>query len=185
MVGSSAPGDRGDDCTVSESACVRSGYGCLDSSFVRSCSAPVLSCGQDNGVNLYEDEAMRTLVVLAALATATGLAAPAHADPSPDASFLAALDKADITYHSGPEAVAAAKQVCDWINQGQRRSDVIVTVSAGNPGLTMSSAEEFTTFAERAYCPDHPQPAAQQPAPAPLPPSFYQIQFPIPTPGAG
>ena len=132
-------------------------------------------------MNLYEDEAMRTLVAFATLAVATGLAAPAHADPRPDASFLAALDKAGITYHSGPEAVAAAKQVCDWINQGQRRSDVIVTVSAGNPELTMSYAEQFTTLAERAYCPDHPQPAAQQPTPAPLPPSFYQIQFPLPT----
>jgi hypothetical protein len=129
---------------------------------------------------VYEDEAMRTLLVLAALAAATGLAAPVHADPSPDASFLAALDKAGMTYHSGPEAVAAAKQVCDWINQGQRRSDVIVSVSASNPGLAMSSAEEFTTLAERAYCPDHPAgPAVQQPPP--LPPSFYQIQFPLPT----
>lgn len=127
---------------------------------------------------------MRTLVVLATLAAATGLAAPAHADPSPDASFLAALDKAGITYHSGPEVVAAAKQVCDWMNQGQRRSDVIVTVSAGNPGLTMSNAEEFTTLAERAYCPQHPgEPAAQQPPP--LPPSWYQIQFPLPTFGIG
>jgi hypothetical protein len=129
---------------------------------------------------VYEDEAMRTLLVLAALAAATGLAAPVHADPSPDASFLAALDKAGMTYHSGPEAVAAAKQVCDWINQGQRRSDVIVSVSASNPGLAMSSAEEFTTLAERAYCPDHPAGPAVQPPP-PLPPSFYQIQFPLPT----
>jgi hypothetical protein len=124
---------------------------------------------------------MRTVVALAILAAATGLAAPAHADPSPDASFLAGLDKAGITYHSGPEAIAAAKQVCDWINQGQRRSDVIVAVSAGNPGLEMSSAEEFTTVAERAYCPDHPREPAVQPPPPPLPPSFYQIQFPLPT----
>ena len=126
---------------------------------------------------------MRTVVVLATLAVATSLAPPAYADPSPDEGFLGGLDKAGITYHSGPEAVAAAKQVCDWINQGQRRSDVIVAVSTSNPGFAMSSAEEFTTLAERAYCPDHPrEPAAQPPA---LPPSFYQIQFPIITPGAG
>ena len=123
---------------------------------------------------------MRTFVVLATLVAATGLAAPAYADPSPDASFLSALDKAGITYHSGPEAVAAAQQVCNWINQGQRRSDVIVSVSASNPGFGMSSAEEFTTLAERAYCPDHPREPAAQPPP-PLPPSFYQIQFPLPT----
>ena len=34
---------------------------------------------------------MRTLVVLATLAVATGLAAPAYADPSPDGSFLGGL----------------------------------------------------------------------------------------------
>jgi Protein of unknown function (DUF732) len=151
---------------------------------VGSCSLPVFSCGWDNGVNLYENEAMRTLVVLATLAVATGLAAPAYADPSPDATFLTALDKDGITYHSGPEAVAAARQVCDWVNQGQRRSDVIVAVSTSNPGFAMSSAEEFTTLAERAYCSDHPREPAAQPPPA-LPPSFYQIQFPIPTPGIG
>ena len=129
---------------------------------------------------------MRTLAVLAAMAVATGLAAPAYADPGPDESFLGGLDKAGITYHSGPEAVAAAKQVCDWINQGQRRSDVIVAVSTSNPGFAMSGAEQFTTLAERAYCPDHPREPAAQPSPPPaLPPSFYQIQFPIITPGAG
>ncbi|MGA9679820.1 MAG: DUF732 domain-containing protein [Mycobacterium sp.] len=96
---------------------------------------------------------MRTLVVLAMMAAAPALAAPACADPNPDAGFLATLDKASITYQSGPEAVAAAKQVCDWINQGQVRSDVIKTVSAGNPGFTMSDAATFTTLSERAYCP--------------------------------
>jgi hypothetical protein len=178
-------GDRADDGKVSESACVAVGMGASTASFVGSGALPaVLSVGRDNGVDLYEDEAMRTLVVLATLAAATGLAAPAHADPSPDAGFLAALDKASITYHSGPEAVAAAKQVCDWINQGQRRSDVIETVSTVNPGFTMSNAAEFTTLAERAYCPQTPgEPAAQQPPPPP--PSWYQIQFPLPAPGAG
>ena len=126
---------------------------------------------------------MRTLVVLAMMAAAPALAAPAYADPNPDAGFLATLDKASITYQSGPEAVAAAKQVCDWINQGQARSDVIKTVSAGNPGFTMSDAATFTTLSERAYCPQPPaQPAAQQPAPPP--PSWTWIQFPITTPGA-
>jgi hypothetical protein len=156
---------------------------CTSTLILRIRCASGLSRGRDNGVSLYENEAMRTLVVLATLAAATGLAAPAHADPSPDAGFLAALDEASITYRSGPEAVAAAKKVCDWINQGQPRSDVIKTVSAGNPGFTMSGAAEFTTFAERAYCPQHSgEPAAQQPTP---PPSWTWIQFPLPTSGAG
>lgn len=131
-------------------------------------------------VGMVLRQAMRTFVVPAALAASTGLAAPAHADPSPDAGFLAALDKASISYHSGPEAIAAARQVYDWINQGQPRSDVIKSVSAGNPGFTMSGAAEFTTLTEDAYCPQHPgEPAAQQPPPPP--PSWYQIQFPLPT----
>jgi hypothetical protein len=73
---------------------------------------------------------MRTLLVLAAVAAATSLAAPAQADPGPDSDFLAALDEASISYQNGPDV-------------------------------------------------GHPQPAAQQPAP--LLPSWYQIQFPLPT----
>jgi hypothetical protein len=48
----------------------------------------------DDGIDLYENEAMRTLLVLAAVAAATSLAAPAQADPDPvpDSDFLAALD---------------------------------------------------------------------------------------------
>ncbi len=126
---------------------------------------------------------MRTLVVLAMMAAATALASPAYADPNPDAGFLTTLDKASITYHSGPEAVAAAHQVCDWINQGQARSEVIKTVAAGNPGFSMSDAAKFTTLSERAYCAQPPaQPAAQQPPSAP--PWWTWIQFPLPTPGA-
>lgn len=126
---------------------------------------------------------MRTLVVLAMMAAATVWAAPAYADPNPDAGFLATLDKASITYHSAPEAVAAAHQVCDWIAGGQARPDVIKTVAAGNPGFSMSDAATFTTLSERAYCPNPPpQPAAQQPQSPP--PSWTWIQFPIITPGA-
>jgi hypothetical protein len=132
---------------------------------------------------VYKNESMRSLVVLATLAAATALAAPANADPNPDPGFLAMLDNASITYRSGPEAVAAAHQVCDWINGGQARSDVIKTVASGNPGFSMSDAAQFTTLSERAYCPNPPpQPAAQQPQSPP--PSWTWIQFPIITPGA-
>jgi Protein of unknown function (DUF732) len=146
------------------------------------CCAAGSSAGRDSGVDLYEDGIMRKLVVLTTMAAAIALAAPAHADPGPDANFLGALDKASISYHSGPEAVAAAHQVCDWINGGQKRSDVIVTVQQGNPGFSMANANAFTTLAERVYCPQPATPAAQAQTPQPLPPSWYQIQFPIPTP---
>ena len=126
---------------------------------------------------------MRTLVVLALMAAAIALAAPGNADPNPDPGFLATLDKASITYHSAPEAVAAAHQVCDWINGGQARPDVIKTIASGNPGFSLSDAATFTTLSERAYCPDHPaQPAAQQPQEQW--PWWTWISFPWITPGA-
>ena len=126
---------------------------------------------------------MRSLVVPATLAAAIALAAPASADANPDPGFLATLDKASITYHSAPEAVAAAHQVCDWINGGQARPDVIKTVASSNPGFSMSDAATFTTLSERAYCPDHPaQPAAQQPPT--WDPGWLWINFPWITPGA-
>jgi Protein of unknown function (DUF732) len=61
------------------------------------------------------------LVMLASFATVIGVATPAQADsgsndPSRDASFLAALDKADITYHSGPDAVAVGKRACELMD---------------------------------------------------------------------
>ena len=67
------------------------------------CVRPEEQARQDNGVNLYEDEAMRMLVVFASFAAVIGVATPAQADrgsndSGPDASFLAAVDKAGITY---------------------------------------------------------------------------------------
>jgi Protein of unknown function (DUF732) len=130
---------------------------------------------------------MRTLVVIASLAAAVAAGAgPANADPvsggpNPDASFLAALSNAGISYNSGPEAVAAGKKVCEWLDEGQKRSDVIKTVESGNPGFGMSGAATFTTLAEHAYC---PQAANQPPPPPPTQQWSPPIWFPIPTPGA-
>jgi hypothetical protein len=146
------------------------------------------SSGCDIGLNLYEDGAMRTLVIVASLAAAIAAGtAPAYADPvsggpNPDAGFLAALSNAGISYNSGPEAVAAGKKVCEWMDEGQPRSEVIKTVSAGNPGFGMSGAAVFTTLAEHAYCPQ----AANKPPPPPPPTQQWQppIFFPLPTPGA-
>jgi hypothetical protein len=143
---------------------------------------------QDNGANLYENEAMRMLVVLASFAAVIGAATPAQADPGsndsgPDAGFLAALDKAGITYHSGADAVAVGKRACELMDQGHPESDVIKNMSASNPGFTMDGAAKFTTIAASAYCPQHlGEPTAQ----APPPPQQWWVapEFPIPTPGA-
>ena len=70
---------------------------------------------------------MRFLVMLAGFAAVLGIATPAQADPGnsgPDASFLAALNKAGITYQDPTVAVAAplvAGQRGAEMRPGERR----------------------------------------------------------------
>jgi hypothetical protein len=143
--------------------------------------------GWENGVDVYQDEVMRTLVVIASLAAAIAAgAAPAYADPgsggpNPDSGFLAALSNAGISYNSGPQAIAAGKKVCEWLDEGQKRSEVIKTVESGNPGFGMSGAATFATLAEHAYC---PQAANKPPPAAPTQTWSPPIEFPIPPPPA-
>jgi hypothetical protein len=145
---------------------------------------------QDNDARLYENEAMRMLVALASFAAVIGMAAPAQADPGssdsgPDASFLAALDKAGITYQSGTAAVAGGKRACELMDQGHPESDVIKSMSASNPGFTTDGAAKFTTIAVSAYCPQHlGEPITQAPPTLTLPPTGIWPEFPLPTLGA-
>ncbi|MDT5346435.1 MAG: hypothetical protein QOE52_5619 [Mycobacterium sp.] len=145
--------------------------------------------GRDKGANLYEDEAMRFLVMLAGFAAVLGVATPAQADPGnsgPDASFLAALNKAGITYQDPTVAVAVGKKACELMDRGNPEVDVIKSVSSSNSGFTVDGAAQFTMIAASAYCPQHMgQPITQAP-PTPLPPQQSPIiDFPIITPGAG
>ena len=89
---------------------------------------------------------MRPLVLLASFGALTGLAAPAHADPggaepNADASFLAELDRADISYGSPATAIAAGRRTCDLMSQGQQKDDVISSLTADNPGFTTHPAQ--------------------------------------------
>jgi Protein of unknown function (DUF732) len=119
--------------------------------------------------NLYENEVVRFLVMLAAFA-ALGVAAPAQADPGnsgPDASFLAALKEAGITYQDPTVAVAVGKKACELMDQGNPEAGVITSVSSSNPAFTADGAAQFTMIAASAYCPQHlGQPITQVP-PAP------------------
>jgi Protein of unknown function (DUF732) len=144
----------------------------------------------DNGANLYEDEAMRSLIMLAGFAAVLGMATPAQADPGtsgPDASFLAALSKAGITYQDPTVAVAVGRKACELMDQGNPQSGVIKSVSSSNPGFTPDGAAQFTMIAASAYCPQHMgQPLSQALVPTPQPPQQNPIiDFPIITPGAG
>jgi hypothetical protein len=131
---------------------------------------------------------MRMLAVLASFAVVIGVATPAQADPAsndsgPDASFLAALDNAGITYQNGAAVVAAGKRVCELMDQGHPESDVIKSVSASNPGFATDGAARFTTIAVSVYCPQHQgEPTAQTPPPPPSPVTWPL--FPLPVPGA-
>jgi hypothetical protein len=101
---------------------------------------------------------VRFLVILANLVAVFGVAEPAQADPGtsgPDASFLAALTAAGITYQDPSAAVAVAKQACELMDQGNPQAGVIKSVSSSNPGFTADGAAQFTMIAASAYCPQH------------------------------
>jgi hypothetical protein len=110
---------------------------------------------------------MRLLLVLANVAVIIGLAVPAQADPgdpSPgpvpdnpaaDAAFLDSLNKAGMTYRSGPDAVAAGRLACNMMISGQSEVDVVNKLSALNPGLNNGGAMKFAALASSTYCPDY------------------------------
>ncbi|TAM68988.1 DUF732 domain-containing protein [Mycobacterium sp.] len=102
---------------------------------------------------------MRILVVLAGLVALGGAAALAQADPAgnsgSDASFLAALNRAGITYQSPAIAVGVGKRACELMDQGHPQVDVIHNMSLSNPGFTVDGAAQFTMIAANAYCPQH------------------------------
>ena len=104
------------------------------------------------------------------IAAVIGMATPAQADPTTssdtDASFLAALDKAGITYGDGSLAVKVGKRACDLMNEGSPQVDVIKQVSSSNPGFTVDGAAQFTMIAAGVYCPQHMGQSAATHAPA-------------------
>ncbi|OBJ09061.1 hypothetical protein A5659_16470 [Mycobacterium sp. 1165196.3] len=128
---------------------------------------------------------MRMLVVLAGSAALVGAAAPAYADPvgtsGPDASFIAALNQAGITYRDPAAAVGVGKRACELMDQGSPQVDVIKSVSSSNPGFTVDGAAQFTMIAASAYCPQHLGQRVNQAPPAQPAPV---VDLPPLTPGA-
>jgi hypothetical protein len=109
---------------------------------------------------------MRLPLVLATVAAAIGLAAavPALADPPPgpvpddpaaDAAFLDSLNKAGMTYRSGPDAVAAGRMACNMMISGRSEKDVVDELAMRNPGLNGGGAMRFAALASSTYCPDY------------------------------
>jgi hypothetical protein len=146
-------------------------------------TASIRPTAEDNGADLYKDEAMRLLhVVLVSSTVVIGLAAPAQADPGADANFLAALNNAGITYQSGPDAAGIGQRACQLMDQGHAEADVIKGMTEQNAGFTTDAATKFVQIAENVYCPQHiggagvPPPPPQEPAVPPF--------FPLPPPPA-
>ncbi|HEU4360056.1 MAG TPA: DUF732 domain-containing protein [Mycobacterium sp.] len=101
---------------------------------------------------------MKRLLLLAGLAAALGLAAPAHADrgDAGDAQFLAALSGSGLSHRaSDGVAIAAGRSVCQLMDNGFTPMDTVIAVQSTNPGFTMEHAARFTAIAVTAYCPEH------------------------------
>jgi hypothetical protein len=107
---------------------------------------------------------MRGFLALVSFVAVFAVAAPAQADPGPDANFLAALKNAGITYQTPSVAIGVGKKECALMDEGESETDVIKDVSDSNPAFKGEAATEFTTIAVDAYCPQHagalPPPAA-------------------------
>jgi hypothetical protein len=101
--------------------------------------------------------AMRRLLMVIGVASALGLAAPAHAEPGVDASFVDALNKAGISFNDPGNAVEAGHTACDLIAQGKPGMQVVQLVQQQNSGISTVSAAKFTAIAVSAYCPQYVQ----------------------------
>jgi hypothetical protein len=99
---------------------------------------------------------MRIRPVLMAAAATLGLAAPVHADPtSADADFVAALDRAGISYSRPDRVVATGKKACALMDAGRSGPEIVRGVTETNPGLAGSGAATFLAIAVSVYCPQH------------------------------
>jgi Protein of unknown function (DUF732) len=90
---------------------------------------------------------MRPLLFLASSAAVIGLSAPARADDT-DPNFVAALNKAGITYKSGSAVTGIGRRACQLMDQGRSEPDVIKAMVDQNPGFTIDAATRFSQIAE-------------------------------------
>jgi hypothetical protein len=89
---------------------------------------------------------------LVGIATAVALAAPAHADPLTDNSFLSALSTAGIGYNDPASTEQLGQSICPMlVEPGKSMASVYSTVS--NNGINPDMAAFFTGIAISMYCP--------------------------------
>ena len=91
-------------------------------------------------------------MTLVGIATAVSLAAPAHADPLTDTSFLNALTNAGIGYNDPASTQALGQSICPMlVEPGKSLASVYSTVT--NNGINPDMAAFFTGIAISMYCP--------------------------------
>lgn len=99
------------------------------------------------------NKAKRNLTVtLVGVATAVTVAAPAHADPTTDTSFLNALTNAGIGFNDPASAEQLGQSICPMlVEPGKDLASVYSTVS--HNGVNPDMAAFFTGIAIQMYCP--------------------------------
>ena len=98
---------------------------------------------------------MKVLLSIAAvLASATALAATAHADPN-DAQFLKNIRDNMGREITDPHAlINSAHDICAELQEGKSADDVIKGVRLGNPYWNYDEAGYFVSASAEAYCPE-------------------------------
>jgi Protein of unknown function (DUF732) len=94
------------------------------------------------------------LLIAAFLATATALAATAHADPN-DAQFLENIrDNLGREITDPAALIGSAHEICSELQQGKSATDVINGVRQGEPYWNYDEAGYFVSASAEAYCPE-------------------------------
>ena len=98
---------------------------------------------------------MKLLVSVAtALASATALAATAHADPI-DAQFLKNIqDNMGRPITDSQALIASAHEICSELQAGKPANAVVTGVRLGNQDWDYNEAGYFVSASVEAYCPD-------------------------------
>jgi Protein of unknown function (DUF732) len=94
------------------------------------------------------------LPIAAALASATTLAATAHADPN-DAQFLQNVrDGMGLEITDGPALINTAHELCTEMKERMSYEKVLSTVRQGNLYLNVYQTDFFVRVSAQAYCPE-------------------------------
>jgi hypothetical protein len=104
---------------------------------------------------------MKFLLAAASAVVMIGIAAPAYADDGDggdignDKDFLAELRQVGVTYQDPDNAVAAAKSVCQLVDNGKSVAEILTELRNRNPSFQGTSAAKFTALAAAHYCPEY------------------------------